>query len=54
MKHTLISRGVCHLDQMKKVDIIKYLWNKGMSSKEIHEDFMDTLGKESPSYSTVK
>ena len=25
-----------------------------MSSKEIHEDFMETLGKESPSYSTVK
>jgi hypothetical protein len=22
--------------------------------KEIHEDFLDTLGKESPSYSTVK
>jgi histone-lysine N-methyltransferase SETMAR len=25
-----------------------------MSPKEIHEDFMDTLGKESPSYSTLK
>ena len=25
-----------------------------MPPKEIHEDFMDTLGKESPSYSTVK
>ena len=25
-----------------------------MSPKEIHEDFMETLGKESPSYSTVK
>ena len=25
-----------------------------MSPKEIHEDFMETFGKESPSYSTVK
>jgi hypothetical protein len=25
-----------------------------MSPKEIHEDFMDTLGKESSSYSSVK
>ena len=28
--------------------------NKGMPPKEIHEDFMETLGKESPSYCTVK
>ena len=27
---------------------------KGMPSKEIHEDFMETLGKESPFHSTVK
>jgi hypothetical protein len=42
---------------MEKVEIravIKYLSKKGMSSKEIHEDFMDTLKKESPSYRTVK
>jgi hypothetical protein len=41
---------------MEKVEIraiIKYLCQKGMSPKEIHEDFMDTLGKESPSYSTL-
>ena len=25
-----------------------------MPPKDIHKDFMDTLGKESPSYSTVK
>ena len=25
-----------------------------MPTKEIHEDFMETLGKKSPSYSTVK
>ena len=42
---------------MEKLDIravIKYLCKKGMSLKEIHEDFIQTLGKESPSYSTVK
>jgi transposase len=42
---------------MEKVEIgavIKYLCKKRMSPKEIHEDFMDTFGKESPSYSTVK
>ena len=42
---------------MEKVEVravIKYLCKKGMSPKEIHEDFMETLGKESPSYSTVK
>jgi hypothetical protein len=33
---------------------IKYLLNKRMSTKEIHEDFMDTLSKGSSSYSTVK
>ena len=34
--------------------VIKYLCKKGMTPKEIHEDFMKTLGNESPSYSTVK
>jgi transposase len=41
---------------MEKVEIravMKYLCEKGMSHKEIHEDFMDTLGKKPPSYSTV-
>ena len=48
---------MCQTDKMEKVEvraIIKYLCKKGMSPKEIHEDFMKTLGKESPSYSTVK
>ena len=48
---------MCQTDKMEKVEVravIKYLCNKGMSPKEIHEDFMETLGKESPSYSTVK
>ena len=34
--------------------VIKYFCKKGMSLKEIHEDTMETLEKESPSYSTVK
>ena len=33
--------------------VMKYLCKKGMAHKEIHEDFMKTLGNESP-YSTVK
>jgi transposase len=42
---------------MEKVEIravIKYLCKKGKYLKEIHEPLMDTLGTESPSYSTVK
>ena len=42
---------------MEKLEIrvvIKYFCKKGLYSKEIHEDFVETLGKESPSYSTVK
>ena len=33
--------------------VIKYLCKKGMTPKEFHEDFVKTLGNESPSYSTV-
>ena len=33
--------------------VIKYFCTKRMPLKVIHEDFMETLGKESP-YSTVK
>ena len=43
--------------QMETVEVravIKYFCKKGMSPKEIHEDFMETLRKESPPYSTVK
>ena len=42
---------------MEKVEVsavIKYLCKKGMSPKEIPEDFMETLRKESPSFNTVK
>ena len=46
-----------HVFKMEKLEIravIKYFRKKGMSCNEIHEDFMETLGKESPSSSTVK
>ena len=46
-----------HISKLEKVEIravIKYLCMKGMPSKEIHEAFMKNLGRESPSYSTVK
>ena len=52
-----VKRRVCQTDKMEKVEvraIIMYLCRKRMSAKEIHEDFMETLGKESPSFSTVK
>ena len=34
--------------------VIKYFCKNRMPPKEIREDFMETLKKESPSYSTVK
>ena len=34
--------------------LIKYHILKGMSTTEIHEDIMQTLGKKAPSYTTVK
>ena len=42
---------------MEKLEIravIKYFCKIGMPPKEIYEDIMETLGKESPSYSTMK
>jgi hypothetical protein len=38
---------------MEKVEITATV-RKGCSPKEIHEDFMDTVWKKSPIYSTVK
>ena len=46
-----------YVSKMEKLEIravIKYFCKKGMPTKETPEDFMETLGKESPSYSTVK
>ena len=38
----------------KFVAVIKYFCKKGMSPKEIHDDFIKTLRNKPPSYSTVK
>ena len=46
-----------HIWKMLKHEIravIKYFCKNRMPPNEIYEDFMETLGKESPSYSTVK
>ena len=51
------EKRVRHICKMKKLEIravIKYLCRKGMPPKGIHEYFMEPLGKESPSYSTMK
>ena len=50
------KRRVGHICKMEKHEIqavIKYFCKKGMPPKEIHEDFMEALGKKSPSYSKV-
>ena len=46
-----------HICKMEKFEIrvaIKYFYKKGMPPQEIHEYFMETLGKEYPSYNKVK
>ena len=44
--------GVRHICKMEKLDtraaVIKYFCKKGMPPKELNEDFMKILGKESP------
>ena len=47
-------RHICKMEKVKIRVVIKYFCKKGMPPKEIQEDFMETLGKESPSSSTVK
>ena len=47
-------RRICKMEKLEIRAVIKYLCKKGMPPKDIHEDFMVTLGKEYPSYSTEK
>ena len=47
-------RHICKVEKLEIRAVFKYFCKKEMPPKEIHEDFMETLGKESPSYSTVK
>ena len=41
---------ICKIEKLEIRAVIKYFCKKGMPPKKIHEDFMDTLGKETPSY----
>ena len=47
-------RYICKMEKFEIRAVIKYFYKKGMLLNEIHEHFMETLGKESPSYSTKK
>ena len=47
---------VVHICKMKKLEIrlvIMYFCKKGMPPSKIDENFIETLGKEFPSYRTV-
>ena len=46
-------RHICKMEKLEIRAVIKYFCKKGMPLKGINEDFMETLGQESPSYSTV-
>ena len=51
------EEGCVKLRKMDKVEVravIKYFCKKGMSQKVVNDDFIKTLGDESPSYSMVK
>ena len=47
-------RHICKMEELEIKAVIKFFCQKGMHPKGIHEDFIESLGKESPSYSTVK
>ena len=47
-------RHICKMEKLKIRAVIKFFCKKGMPPKETHEDRMETLGKESPSYSNEK
>ena len=49
-------RHICKMEKLVNAvsAVIKYFCKKGIPPKEIHEDFIETLGKEPPFYSTVK
>ena len=47
-------RHICKGEKLEIRVVFKYFFYKEESPKKTHEEFMETLGKESPSYSTVK
>lgn len=42
------------MDNVANRSVIRYLCLKGLTPKEVHDDMVETLGAEAPSYSTVK
>jgi len=45
---------IVNTEKIEKRAVIKYLFIKGMSSKEIYVDMFVTFGDDGPSYSAVK
>ena len=45
---------ICKMEKVEIRLVIKYFCTKEMPPKKNQENFMETLEKESPSYSTVK
>ena len=52
----ILREGTTHLQngELEIRAVIKNFWKKGKPPEEMHADFMETLGKESSSYSTAK
>ena len=46
-------RNICKMEKLEIGAVFKYFCVKGMHPKKINEAIMETLWKESPSYSTV-
>ena len=42
------------MDKIAEWAVIQHLHKKGLASKAIHADIVATLGKDAPSYATVK
>ena len=47
-------RHICKIEKLEISAVIKNFCKKGMPPKKIHEVFVETFGKGSPSFSTVK
>ena len=42
------------MDKIGERAVIQYFYKKGLTYKDIHDDMVATLGKDAPSYATVK
>ena len=54
MQSTLRVRHICKIEKLEVKMVIKFFCKIEMSSKEMHEDIIETFGQEFLSYSTVK